>query len=516
MADQYEIHLTLCAGDVDRAVEFARPRGVKFTHIVLAQGTGRSQPMLTIPVSGSLSAARAAADQWWTAVRNAFLSPTRVKIEAAPWNTGVPQSDDDAAAEPPGRYFEHHVKLVLPDSSVRRLFDLADLVVPHGAHVSTNARRDHRDGGHERFVTQRCHGVGRRTARKQFEALVTALTQAGYQIAESEEEYVVVDSMPSLDNGWLDAEHRRPRTSDEETNRQAPAGSADFPVTYRPVEGERVTQSAVFDPALKHYDHAYRAGEPEIAGPDGPRWHAARHVAMLHLLRLVANAPWGAQLVLRGSVPLRTWLGEAARRPGDLDFVVQPASISAQGPEAAEILGGLVEAVGRDPGPGLRADGVTADDIWTYERAEGRRLAFPFSTPGLPDGTVQVDVVFAEELPLPPVLIEVEDCPIYAAPPELALAWKLLWLASDLYPQGKDLYDATLLAEYTSVPLPVVRDLLRPELDSEADEFCAESVLAWAVDWQNFRDEYPGVPADSSAFVRRLAVALDRAWGQGG
>ncbi|PYC74957.1 hypothetical protein C7C45_03455 [Micromonospora arborensis] len=43
------------------------------------------------------------------------------------------------------------------------------------------------------------------------------------------------------------------------------------------------------------------------------------------------------------------------------------------------------------------------------------------------------------------------DKPVLAAPAPLALAWKLLWLATDRYPQGKDLYDAALLAEHTTV-----------------------------------------------------------------
>ncbi|MFU8875945.1 hypothetical protein [Micromonospora sp. SL4-19] len=67
-----------------------------------------------------------------------------------------------------------------------------------------------------------------------------------------------------------------------------------------------------------------------------------------------------------------------------------------------------------------------------------------------------------------------------------------------------------VLAEHTTVGLRLVRDLLRPELDAEADDFTAESVLAWNVDRDNFTDEYPGVPGDAKTWKRRLAVALDR------
>ncbi|NUT46686.1 MAG: nucleotidyl transferase AbiEii/AbiGii toxin family protein, partial [Saccharothrix sp.] len=214
----------------------------------------------------------------------------------------------------------------------------------------------------------------------------------------------------------------------------------------------------------------------------------------------------------RGSVALRAWLGEAAREPGDLDFVVTPRTFPADGPEADALLSGLVAAVAADPGPGLRADQVVSEHIWTYERVPGRRLVFPFDVEGLPQGAVQVDLVFGEEMPEDPVTVEVPPLgtPARAASPRLSLAWKLLWLMTDTYPQGKDLYDAVLLAEHTTVPLELVRELLRPELDTEADAFAAESVLALAVDWDNFRAERPGVEGDARSWLRRLAVALDR------
>jgi len=39
----------------------------------------------------------------------------------------------------------------------------------------------------------------------------------------------------------------------------------------------------------------------------------------------------------------------------------------------------------------------------------------------------------------------------------------------------------------------------------------AEALAAFAeVDWQNFRDEYPGVEGDVASWQHRLAVALSR------
>ncbi|HEY0700568.1 MAG TPA: hypothetical protein VGD43_22525, partial [Micromonospora sp.] len=56
---------------------------------------------------------------------------------------------------------------------------------------------------HERFVTQRCHDAGQPQARLRLAALVDELTAAGYPPVEVEEEFVVFDSNPALDHGWI-------------------------------------------------------------------------------------------------------------------------------------------------------------------------------------------------------------------------------------------------------------------------------------------------------------------------
>ncbi|NYT94262.1 hypothetical protein [Salinispora sp. H7-4] len=42
--------------------------------------------------------------------------------------------------------------------------------------------------------------------------------------------------------------------------------------------------------------------------------------------------------------------------------------------------------------------------------------------------------------------------------------------------------------------------------------FTAEAVLSWYVDWTNFTDECPAVTGTVEQWIRRLALALDRAW----
>ncbi|GGV40210.1 hypothetical protein GCM10010182_75950 [Actinomadura cremea] len=157
-AGDFETHVTV-RGDAGAVAEWAAARGVKFVHIVLERGRVVSQPMLTLGCSGTLDAARADAAGAARALRADGFAVARVKIEAAPWNAGVPVTDGEALG--PAYYFEHHVKVLL-DAGFGAGFDagfgagaLARAVRPHAAHVSRNARRVRTDGRRERFVTVR-------------------------------------------------------------------------------------------------------------------------------------------------------------------------------------------------------------------------------------------------------------------------------------------------------------------------------------------------------------------------
>ncbi|WP_420706368.1 MULTISPECIES: hypothetical protein [unclassified Streptomyces] len=205
----YESHLTvLCEGDELSRLErwAARRPDVKFTHIALARGRTASQPMLTLRGSrpsyeDELAAVRAAGD----ALAGDGFAVSRVKVECAPWAVEVPRDDIDVpdARHPYGaRHFEHHVKLLLDPERGDRA-GLVTVAERHGAHVSWNARRVRADGREERFVTQRCHRTGDRRAALMLDALLAEL--AAYDVVDVEREYVLLDSGPELDEGWLGA-----------------------------------------------------------------------------------------------------------------------------------------------------------------------------------------------------------------------------------------------------------------------------------------------------------------------
>ena len=58
------------------------------------------------------------------------------------------------------------------------------------------------------------------------------------------------------------------------------------------------------------------------------RWRAARRAVLDHLLAVLPTTPsWGDCLVLRGSMAMLCWAGDAAREPADLDFVARPRAL---------------------------------------------------------------------------------------------------------------------------------------------------------------------------------------------
>jgi hypothetical protein len=192
---EFEVHLTLLA-DL-RLAGFAAAHGLKYTRIVLDRGATPDQPMVTFRARGRFAEVTAEAHRWQARLAADGFTVVRVKVEASPLNVDVPQLDAQAQ---PDRYFEHHVKLVVDNAGI----DLArGISLRHSAHVSRNARRGDPDGRHERFVTQRCYDCGRPEARRRLDELLADLGAAKLTVVEVEQEYVMLDSDPSVDAGWI-------------------------------------------------------------------------------------------------------------------------------------------------------------------------------------------------------------------------------------------------------------------------------------------------------------------------
>lgn len=264
----------------------------------------------------------------------------------------------------------------------------------------------------------------------------------------------------------------------------------------------------------------YPQGEPRLNDPvQRARWYTARQLAMEHILTFIGQSHWQPNLVLRGSTLLKSWFGERAREPGDLDWVAIPQTLP-----SSDLIDGLFgmlrKQIWRTPRVGeveVSAPVAQADTLWPYSAVPGCRQVFPWRTDDGLTGVVQLDIAFREPLlakPFPFTYHTSQGTPLrlLAATPAQSLAWKLLWLHTDTPAQGKDLYDAVLLAE----TFPLDAELLVATLNTkpERERFCWESILEWEIDWLSFLSEHPNLGSDVKAWGAqdiwrdRLAQAL--------
>ncbi|MFE3056318.1 hypothetical protein [Nocardia sp. NPDC059239] len=89
-----------------------------------------------------------------------------------------------------------------------------------------------------------------------------------------------------------------------------------------------------------------------------------------------------------------------------------------------------------------------------------------------------------------------------AAGPELSPTWKPLWLTDDRFPEGKDLYDAVLLAEHCT-PTPELLRAVTPDT-----RFIQLRRVAIDADWAEFAKDRPDLADQHEAFAQRLTEAL--------
>ncbi|AGC43782.1 hypothetical protein MYSTI_02466 [Myxococcus stipitatus DSM 14675] len=252
----------------------------------------------------------------------------------------------------------------------------------------------------------------------------------------------------------------------------------------------------VFDPALKHYGAAYVKATPRFENEEEEAsFRATRSRLLRKSLAGIGRSSVAEHLVVRGSIALELWYGARARPAKDIDLVVIPETIGPESDDGQRLFTELRQAVTqalRDEGLPVEPESIPVDAIWTYERAEGRRLTFPWTWRGHLRDTVQVDIVFNERMCDAPVSLTVEDVTLRGASPAESLASKLLWLTNDSYPQGKDLFDAVLLAEDVRLPAQLLRRVFAEKHGHWSDTYLrGEFPLDPEVDWKNFALDAP-------------------------
>jgi hypothetical protein len=196
--DVFELHITVA---VMAGAELVRFRqlclAVRLKALVIELAPDQPiQPMTCSRFAGTLAGALAEALRLETWLTSAGFRVTRRKIEAAPWNSQVP----DTAPADPRHYFEYHAQLLLDPACNLAL--LTGLCAQHHAHLSANPYKHHPDGYSQRFVTLRSYGCGKSQAAAGFHALCDDLTAAHFVVLDQITEFCVFDSNLALDGAW--------------------------------------------------------------------------------------------------------------------------------------------------------------------------------------------------------------------------------------------------------------------------------------------------------------------------
>jgi hypothetical protein len=203
--DTFEIHVTIgpiAGAERARFVALCAHQGWKALIIELG-AVLPIQPMTCSRVAGGYALADAHAQEVQRHLRAHGFAVTRVKIEAAPWNSAVPQTDAAAQDNDQGGYFEFHAKLALPLHGWEAL--LQPICQRYQAHISHNPLRRRADASTERFVTLRSATQGAKHFTPYAEQFLAALRAAEIRIVDTVLEYCVFDSNQALDAIWFAA-----------------------------------------------------------------------------------------------------------------------------------------------------------------------------------------------------------------------------------------------------------------------------------------------------------------------
>ncbi|MEV0033001.1 nucleotidyl transferase AbiEii/AbiGii toxin family protein [Nocardia sp. NPDC050793] len=278
-------------------------------------------------------------------------------------------------------------------------------------------------------------------------------------------------------------------------------------------------------------------------------WLAGRRAVIDHILAAVAEYEWSHCLALRGSMLMRTWFGDRAREPGDLDFLVLHERLPIGEVLTDELpvdVARRAAARSRAPGSTVRIDSkVDSEETWYWSHGafgrgwapgmSGWRIVLSWRGNGHV-GTVQVNFVTDEVICEAPRRTDVSrlgppeaSVPLHAFGREISLAWKVLWLAADAHrdgsPRATDLYDAVLLAEQCTLTrelleraaaaAPPESDVYDYDYDEDAGRIepsypTLDSMVHAAndVDWTEFAIARPHLIDAHDEYVWRFAIAV--------
>lgn len=197
---QFECHITVDI-NIDQTEVFRSDcHALGGTPIVieLEQEAHGRQPMIAKFIDGKDSDAYQQIADLYNSLGKRY-EVTRLKVEAGIDNEGVPQSDELAKRLPETCYFEHHVRMNLPQGADILL--LKALLQGFNAHLSNNAFAKS-ENGQQRFATQRFRELGKENAVIELEKLLAFISHRKIFVDKVTREFNIYDSNKDMDAGW--------------------------------------------------------------------------------------------------------------------------------------------------------------------------------------------------------------------------------------------------------------------------------------------------------------------------
>jgi hypothetical protein len=203
-AGLFEAHITvssLSPNEAKRFTETCNQLNIKAIQIELSRGDVPIQPMTCSTHKGDFTTVLNEVTGLAYQLKQAGFEVTRQKIEAAPFNQGIPMTAKEAQNHSADNYFEHHLKILFEKES--NFNEIQTVCTAHGAHLSRNAFENRVDNTKTYFITLRCYSIGLEEATIRFNALKQAITHLKINILKNITEYCVYDDRLNLDANWL-------------------------------------------------------------------------------------------------------------------------------------------------------------------------------------------------------------------------------------------------------------------------------------------------------------------------
>lgn len=192
----FEAHVTVATCDEAAFAAACAELGVKCLFIGLPRGETPLQPMTGSHHQGPFKQVQREVLDLAAALVQRGFTVTRTKLEAVGAHAAIPKTDALARTLPRARYFEHHLKIAVPEGADLEALDARLRTLE--AHLSGNLKKPA-----ERFVTVRSPFTGQATADAHFSKVEALVRELGFPVKNRVREYTVFDSGADVDRGWI-------------------------------------------------------------------------------------------------------------------------------------------------------------------------------------------------------------------------------------------------------------------------------------------------------------------------